>query len=117
MKDDGPKTVKLSVEGKIYAGKENEPWEPGKAAFFLTYFGGHDGENGHDPFECPSCASSIEDYRAFITFSDADGTANVDSRELFGVKEKQDVIITGIAKLDSSGEEVLIDATGIYIAK
>ena len=117
-KDEAPKSIEVALEGKIYAGKENEPWEPGRAAFFLTYFGGHDGESDHDPFECGYCSSTIEDYRAFVQFRDSAGNViGIDSRELLNVKEKQNVIVKGTATLDPSGEEVLIDGTGIYIPK
>ena len=116
QKDGAPESVDVVLSGRIYAGKESEPWADGKCAFILTDFAGHDGDSEHDPYECPYCSESIEDYRAFVNFGDAGKAAAVDARDVFSVQERQKVMLTGKATLDAAGE-VLIEGTGLYIVQ
>lgn len=116
QKDGAPDSVSVVLSGRIYAGKDSEPWSAGKCAFILTDFAGHNGDSEHDPYECPYCSESIEDYRAFVNFGDAGQAAPVDAREVFEVKERQKVTVTGTATLDDAGE-VMIEGKGLYIVR
>ena len=93
------------------------PWETGKAAFIVTDATGHEGEKDHDPHTCPYCSRKINDYLAKVRFYDEQGeVTDIDARELFDVKEKQLVIITGKASIDE--EDLLaVSADGIYVVE
>ena len=115
MAEDALATVNVVVLGRIQAGKDSSCWETGKAAFVLTDATGHKGETDHDPHTCPYCSPTIEDYLAFVSFRGEDGKLiEIDSRELFDVKERQLVIITGEASLDDA-KMLTIDATEMFI--
>lgn len=108
-------TVEVVFKGRIDAGKEGSPWEPGKAAFVLTDAIGHEGESDHDPHECPFCSRNINDYLVMVSFLDDESQLiEVDSQELFGVSEKQMVFVAGTARIDPDDNLVYLDATKIY---
>lgn len=110
---EGPEEIEVVLRGRIHAG-EMPPWERGKAAFVLTDATGHEGEDDHDPHTCPFCSRHIRDYVANIMFSDETGLIEIDSRDLFGVQEKQLVYIRGTASIDED-DMLQIDANGIYV--
>lgn len=112
--DDAPASIDVVLAGRIYAGKDSEPWSAGKCAFILTDFAGHNGDSEHDPYECPFCSESIEDYRVFVNFGENGAAAEVDAREVFNVKERQKVTLAGTARLDEAGD-VLIEGSGLFI--
>lgn len=113
LSEDGVGSVDVVIRGRIHAG-DLPPWEDGKAAFVLTDATGHEGEEDHDPHTCPFCSRNINDYLAMVVFSDSGTDINIDSRELFEVKEKQLVLVRGKAKI--GGDDLLqVDANGIYI--
>ena len=105
--------VSVVIRGRIHAG-DLPPWETGKTAFVLTDATGHDGDEEHDPHTCPFCSRNIKDYLVKVSFrDDAGNLIDIDSREVFGVTEKQLVIITGRASIDDDGL-LKVDATGLH---
>ena len=107
--------VEVVLKGRINAGKEGSPWEPGKAAFVLTDAIGHEGESDHDPHECPFCSRNINDYLVMVSFLDDDGQLiEVDSQKLFDVSEKQTVYVAGTARIDPDDDLVYLDAAKIF---
>jgi hypothetical protein len=115
LAEEAPAEVAVVVKGRITAG-DLPPWEPGKAAFVLTDVTGHEGEEDHDPHQCPFCSRSIQDYIANVKFHDSQGSnIAIDSRELFGVTEKQVVTVKGMGHIDDANM-LVINATGIYLA-
>lgn len=115
LKEEGAEEqMNVIIKGRITAG-DMPPFEPGKAAFVLTDATGHEGEEDHDPHTCPFCSRNIKDYLAKVRFLDADGKLiDVDSRELFDVKEKQMVMIQGSASIDQD-DMLDVTATEIYV--
>jgi hypothetical protein len=114
--DDGPAEVSVVLRGRIHAG-DIPPWEPGKAAFAFTDATGHDGEDDHDPHTCPFCSRNIKDYLADVYFRSADGNViDVDSRELFEVKEKQIVVVEGVAEIGPD-HRLVVNASRIYVRR
>lgn len=104
----------VRVVGRIYAGPDSTPWEEGQAAFLLADTS--DGDTDHDPFGCPYCSRHIEDYQAYVSFrDDQQELISTDARKLFGVAEKQLVVVEGTASLSSDGF-LLINATKLFIA-
>lgn len=100
---DASETVAAVVRGRINAG-ELPPFEEGKAAFALTDATGHDGDDDHDPHTCPFCSRSIGDYIGQISFyGDDSNLIATDARELFGVKEKSMVVVSGEARIGDDG--------------
>lgn len=83
------------VRVRINAG-DAPPFANGKASFVVTDATGHDGDESHDPHECPFCRRDIKSVIALVEFSDDEGqTLSVDSRELFNVKEFDLLVIEG----------------------
>lgn len=114
LADDGPESVEAVISGKINAG-DLPPFEEGKAAFALTETNGHEGDDNHDPHQCPFCSRSIEDYIAQIYFRDEAGNIiATDARELFGVKEMSKVTIEGTAKIGDNGM-LHVDAKRLHL--
>lgn len=114
QQQDAPPSMDVVLTGRVYAGKDSEPWSEGKCGFILTDFAGHSGDSEHDPYECPFCSESIEDYRVFVSFGDRGKAAPFDSREVFGLKERQKVMLQGTATLDDAGE-VMVDGVGLFV--
>jgi len=114
QQENAPTSIDVVLTGRVYAGKESEPWSSGRCAFILTDFTGHSGDSEHDPYECPFCSESIEDYRAFIRFGDDGEAANVDAREVFAITERQKVTLKGTASLDDHGD-VVVDGVGLFV--
>lgn len=103
------------IRGRINAG-ELPPWESGKTAFMLTDATGHTGDSEHDPHTCPYCSENLEDYLVQVSFRDEQGELfQVDSRQAFGVQEKQLLLIQGRARVEN--DMLQVDATGLYFAK
>lgn len=110
--------VKVVVKGRIDAGKDSSPWEDGKAAFILTDAIGHEGEEDHDPHTCPFCSRNIDDYLVLVSFHDDDGNQiDVDSRELFDVKEKQLVLVSGEARINEDDGLLSLDADKLHVVR
>ena len=112
--EDAPAEIDVVVRGRVYAGSDSSPWVEGKARFILADFSGHDGKSEHNPFDCPYCSESIEDYRVFVTFRHPAGEViAVDARKLFDLKEMQRVTVKGTATID--GDDVYLSGTGIFV--
>ena len=106
----------VTVRVRINAG-DLPPWESGKAAFIATDAMGHDGDQDHDPHDCPFCSRDIQDSLAQVRFlNDTGSVISIDARELFDVTEHQLVVIQGEARLDDS-EMLVLDATRMFIRR
>ena len=93
----------FTIRARINAG-EFSPFGEGQAAFLVTDATGHDGDESHDPHECPFCKRDIQSMMARVEFDDETGTvAKVDSRTLLGVKEFDLVVIEGRGRLEEDG--------------
>ncbi len=114
-------TQEVVVIGKI--GGVPEPWAKGRAAFImadpsLLLENEGDGEHTED-CDCPFCSKNKDGASglARVTFVDQDGqVVPVDARELFGVKDRQTVVVRGEATVDGLGELVVL-AKGLYIRR
>lgn len=104
----------VSVSGRVGGGVK--PWIEGRAAFVLvdSYAPLPSAECGPD---CPHCAAEIAASSMVVKFLDENGkTIAVDSRQLLGVKEEEEVIVNGVATRDEQGN-VALTATGIFIKR
>ena len=106
----------VTVVGRIGGGVK--PWIEGRSAFLLVDSGAPlpcaDDQCGPD---CQHCAQEIAECTTVVKFVDDQGkTLAVDSRELLGIKEEDDVVVQGIAKRDEAGNVALV-ASGIYIKR
>lgn len=96
----------FKVRVRINAG-EFPPFVNGAAKFFVTDATGHDGDESHDPHECPFCRRDVKSMMALVEFHDETGKLiPVDSRELFGIKDFELLVIEGTGEFDS--EDVLV---------
>ncbi|MEZ6124563.1 MAG: hypothetical protein R3C49_15500 [Planctomycetaceae bacterium] len=107
--------VPVVLKGRVDAGESVSPWQTGLAAFVLTDATGHDDDEAHNPHTCPFCSRNITDYMAKVSFRENGSVIDIDSRELFGVTDRQRVIIRGTASLDDDGL-LKVDATGLFIS-
>jgi len=102
------------VRGRINAG-EVPPWAEGRAEFIITDATGHDGDEDHDPHECPFCKRNIMDSMAQVRLSGNDGkTIPIDTRELLSVQERSLLVIRGKVMQDDS-EMLVLNADQIHI--
>ena len=108
----------LVLVGRI--GGAANPWIDGRAAFTLldasmsvVAEGEDSGEGELCMGDC--CATERLDCTTLVKVVDAQGQlVPVDSRELFGLKESDMVVVKGTAKKDKSGNFVML-AKGLYI--
>lgn len=102
LKPDTPFTIRV----RINAG-EVSPFSDGVARFFVTDATGHDGDESHDPHECPFCRRDVKSMMALVEFKDDSGKLlRIDARELFGVHEFELLVLEGTGRLDE--EEILV---------
>ncbi len=102
IKSDSPFTVRV----RINAG-ELHPFVSGEARFLVTDATGHDGDESHNPHECPFCRRDIKSMMAMVEFTDSDGRViSIDARELFGVGEFQLLVLEGTGHVDE--EDILV---------
>ena len=88
----------FSVRVRINAG-EVPPFAPGKATFIVTDATGHDGDESHNPHDCPFCKRDIKSVIAQVEWHDKNGKLlQMDSRELLDVKEFDLLVIEGTGK-------------------
>jgi hypothetical protein len=101
------------------------PFIRGKAMFVLADPEVVDeiGEHGHQHApgeECAFCAShaaDLSDALAVVQLKDDHGrVVSVDARELFDLKEKDAVVVKGVARI-SAGDTLTVDATGVYVRR
>ncbi len=96
----------FKVRARINAG-EFPPFVNGTAKFFVTDATGHDGDESHDPHECPFCRRDVKSMMALVEFHDEAGQLiPVDARELFDIKDFELLIIEGTGKFDT--EDVMV---------
>lgn len=96
----------FKVRVRINAG-EFPPFVSGAAKFFVTDATGHDGDESHDPHECPFCRRDVKSMMALVEFHDEAGQLiPVDARELFDIKDFELLVVEGTGEFDS--EDVMV---------
>ena len=96
----------FKVRVRINAG-EFPPFVNGAAKFFVTDATGHDGDESHDPHECPFCRRDVKSMMALVEFHDEVGKLiPMDARELFDIKDFELLVIEGTGEFDS--EDVMV---------
>lgn len=91
------------VRARINAG-DLPPFAEGFASMTLTDATGHDGDESHDPHECPFCKRDVLDMMAILEFCDTRGNViPEDARRLFDLRESDLVLVEGTAKTDEDG--------------
>ena len=104
------------VRVRINAG-EFPPFVNGAAKFFVTDATGHDGDESHDPHECPFCRRDVKSMMALVEFHDDAGKIiRTDARELFDVKDFELLIIEGTGQFDSE-DVLLLTASAMSIVR
>lgn len=107
---------KFVVRARINAG-DFPPFVDGMAAFVITDATGHDGDESHNPHECPFCKRDINNVIAQVQFVDDAGTMiQKDARELFGLKEFDLVEVEGTGSFDDA-DMLMIKASRIYVKR
>lgn len=102
------------VRARINAG-EISPWTQNQAAFLVTDATGHDGDENHDPHQCPFCRRDIRDHMALVRFRADDGkTVPMDARELLGVAEGELLVVQGTID-QADAEELVINAVRLHV--
>ena len=106
----------ITVRARINAG-DFPPFAEGLAAFVVTDATGHDGDETHNPHECPFCKREIELQMARVQFTDTAGTViKTDARQLFGLKEFDLIVVEGTAKFDAD-KSLVITAQKLFIKR
>lgn len=112
--EDGQKVV---VVGRVGGGYK--AWIDGRAAFLLIDTRVESACEDGDKCElgCPGCSKQMLEACTMVKFLGDDGKVMpVDARELLGLKDRQTVVIEGVASRDSTGN-VSIAGQGIFIRK
>ena len=108
--------TRFVVRARINAG-DFPPFAEGKAAFIVTDATGHDGDESHDPHECPFCKRDIKSVIARVEFADdTSKMIDIDARELFNVKEFDLLVIEGTGRFDED-DMLVIDAKKLYVKR
>lgn len=102
------------------------PWREGEASFFLVdpstvaEFAGHEHADGEDHADCAFCkhrAESSAGSVAAVSFNGQNGKPlPVGAQELFDIKAKDIVVVTGTAKRIGGGL-LVVDAEGLYVRR
>lgn len=104
------------VRARINAG-DFPPFADGMAAFVVTDATGHDGDETHNPHECPFCKRDIINVIARVEFEDESGIPlKTDSRELFDVKEFDLLVIEGKGRFDED-DTLIIAADKVFVKR
>ena len=104
------------VRARINAG-DFPPFADGKAAFIVTDATGHDGDESHDPHECPFCKRDIKSVIARVEFDDEAGRMiDIDARELFNLKEFDLLVIEGRGQFDED-DMLVVAASKIFVSR
>ena len=106
----------FTIRVRINAG-EVSSFSDGVARFFVTDATGHDGDESHDPHECPFCRRDVKSMMALVEFKDDSGQLlRIDARELFDVHEFELLVLEGTGYLDE--EEILvISASRMFVKR
>ena len=112
---------KLVIVGQI-AGKGIDPFVKGKASFAMLQLpDDHAKKPGHNADDCPFCKKRLAKApMVAVQFVGADGKElAIDARELFGVKQGAEVVITGTASFNPKLALPIIQlkGDGIFIRK
>jgi hypothetical protein len=117
----GTSPQKLVIAGQI-AGKGIDPFVKGKASFAMVQLpDDHATKPGHNADDCPFCKKRLAKApMVAVQFVGADGKElAIDARELFGVKQGAEVVVTGTASFNPKLALPIIQLKGesIYIRK
>lgn len=112
---------KLVIIGQI-AGKGIDPFVKGKASFAMLQLpDDHAKKPGHNADDCPFCKKRLAQApMVAVQFVGPDGKdLAIDARELFGVKQGAEVVVTGTASFNPKLALPIIQlqGEGIYIRK
>ena len=106
----------FTVRVRINAG-EVPAFAPGKATFIVTDATGHDGDESHNPHDCPFCKRDIKSVIAQVEWNDPDGRLlQVDSRKLFDIKEFDLLVLQGTGKF-SKDDTLIITASKVFVTR
>jgi len=104
------------IRARINAG-DFPPFADGVAAFVVTDATGHDGDESHNPHECPFCKRDINSVIARVEFANDSGKViQVDARELFDVKEFDLLVIEGTGRF-AEDDTLLIAAKRMFVKR
>lgn len=104
------------VRARINAG-DFPPFAEGIAAFVVTDATGHDGDEEHNPHECPFCKRDINSVIARVEIRQQDGKLiEIDARELFSLKEFDLLVIEGTGAIGED-DMLVIKATKIFVKR
>jgi hypothetical protein len=104
------------VRARINAG-DFPPFAEGVAAFVVTDATGHDGDEEHNPHECPFCKRDINSVIARVEFRQQDGKLiEIDARELLKLKEFDLLVIEGTGAIGED-DMLVIEATKIFVKR
>ena len=112
---------KLVIAGRI-AGKGIDPFVKGKASFAMLQLpDDHAAKPGHNPDDCPFCKKRLAKApMVAVQFVGSDGRElPIDARDLFGVKQGAEVVVTGTASFNPKLALPIIQlrGEGIFIRK
>ncbi|MFM7058655.1 MAG: hypothetical protein ACKO2P_17210 [Planctomycetota bacterium] len=106
----------VTVRARINAG-DFPPFADGLAAFVVTDATNQDGDETHNPHECPFCKRDIEVQMARVQFTDDSGqTLKFDARQLFNLKEFDLLVVQGTAKFDED-KSLIITAQKLFVKR
>lgn len=104
------------VRARINAG-DFPPFADGMAAFVITDATGHDGDESHNPHECPFCKRDIQNVIARVEFTDKGGKLiQTDARQLFDVKEFDLLVIEGSGRF-ADDDTLIIAASKMFVKR
>lgn len=106
----------FSVRVRINAG-DAPPFAADKATFIVTDATGHDGDESHNPHECPFCKRDIKSVIAQVECNDKEGKLLlVDSRELLDVNEFDLLVIEGTGRF-SEDDTLIVNASKLFVTR
>ncbi len=104
--------------GHIDAG-DVEPWEEGRASFYITDATITDHHHHADGHECAFCNGKKDplETMAVVQILDGDGKVlAIDARKLLGLRKNQLVAVRGRGEVDDLGQ-LSVTASGIYVQR
>lgn len=114
--EDAASEKRFVVRVRINAG-EFPPFAEGIAAFMVTDATGHDGDEEHNPYECPFCKKDIKNVIARIEIRDESGKiVETDARNLFQLKEFDLLVVEGSGTIGED-DTLIIAASKIWIKR
>ncbi len=104
----------ITVRARINAG-DFPPFAEGFAAFMVTDATGHDGDESHNPHECPFCKRDINSVMARVEFQAEDGAPlRIGAQKLFDLQEMDLVVVSGRGRIDED-DSLVITAEKLYV--